>query len=82
MSTADTPPTPSKASEVENVVTQAVQVAGVLVPEAAPAIALFGLLEPEVQSAIAGMIHKMHERKMTAQDFLDQAAILVNGPAK
>jgi hypothetical protein len=70
----------STPNKVESVLTTAVQVAGVLVPEAGPALELFGLLEPPIQSAVAAMIQKLHKKQMTAQDYLDQAALIVNGP--
>lgn len=38
------------------------------------AIAVFQLLEPKVQSAIAGLIHAMHGKQIgSAQDYLDEA---------
>ena len=74
MSTPKVPATPSTASKVEEVVSTAVQVAGILVPEAAPAIALFGLLEPEVQLGISALINRFHTKQPTAQDFLALAA--------
>ena len=42
------------------------------------AVQLFEILEPQVQSAIAALIHKAHKKQLTAQDYLDQAAVLVN----
>jgi hypothetical protein len=81
MSSSQVPATPaptSKSSEVESVVTTAVQVAGILVPEAGPALELFGLLEPEIQKGFAALIHKAHGKQLTAQDYLDQAAALIS----
>lgn len=81
MSTPKVPATPapsSKATEVESVVSTAVQVAGILVPEAGPALELFGLLEPEVQKGFAALIHKARAKELTAQEYLDQAQTLIN----
>ena len=72
MSTPKTPATTGQ--KVESIVTTAVQVAGILIPEAGPAIALFGLLEPEVQLGISALINRFHTKQPTAQDFLALAA--------
>lgn len=38
------------------------------------AMAVFQILEPKVQSAIAGLIHAMHGKQIgSAQDYLDAA---------
>lgn len=77
MSTPKTPATPA-ASKVEGVISTAVEVAGILVPEAGPALQLFGLLEPVLQKGFAALITKAHAKKLTAQDYLDQAQALIN----
>ena len=77
MNTSNAPPAQSTESKVENVVTTVVEVAGVLVPEAGPAIQLFGLLEPEIQTGIAALINRFHKKQPTAQDFLALAATQV-----
>jgi hypothetical protein len=41
-------------------------------------IELFETLEPPIQKAIADLIGKIHRKQLTAQDFLNQATILVN----
>jgi hypothetical protein len=66
------------ASEVGSIIGAAGAVVGAIVPEAAPAIELFGLLEPEVQKILAGLITKIHRKQLTAQDYLDQAQTLIN----
>jgi len=49
--------------------------------EIAAAIEAFNLLEPEAQKGIATLIHLVHKKQLTAQDYLDQAtAILSNKP--
>jgi hypothetical protein len=80
MSTPKTPATPAETTgdKVTTVVTTVVQVAGILVPEAGPALQLFGLLEPEIQKGFSALIHKAHAKQLTAQDYLDQAQALVN----
>jgi hypothetical protein len=51
-------------------------------PEAIEAaIQAFQLLEPAVQSGIAALIHKAHKKQLSAQDYLDQAAAIVNKPS-
>ena len=74
MTTPNDTPAPPAQSTVEEVVSTAVQVAGVLVPEAAPALAIFGLLEPEIQVGVAALIKRFHAKQPTAQDFLALAA--------
>ena len=44
------------------------------------AIAVFQILEPMAQAAIAKLIHKIHGQTITAQDLLDQAAALLAKP--
>ena len=58
--------------------TTAVQVAGILIPEAGPALELFGLLEPEIQLGLSALIHKMHANQPSAKDFLAQAQAIVD----
>jgi len=73
--TTATPAAPSTtAGKVESVLTTAVQVAGILAPEAGPALEVFGLLEPEIQTGIAALINRFHNKQPTAQDFLALAA--------
>jgi hypothetical protein len=45
--------------------------------EIAAAVQVFQLLEPLAQNAIAALIHKAHNKTLTAQDYLDQAAALL-----
>lgn len=80
MATPKTPATPA-ANKIGDVVQTAVQVAGILVPEAGPALELFGLLEPVIQKGFAALIQKAHGKQLTAQDYLDQAAALINSRA-
>lgn len=42
------------------------------------AIQLFEMLEPQAQKGIAALITKIHHKQLTAQDYLDQAATLIN----
>lgn len=45
------------------------------------AIQAFQLLEPEMQKGVAALIHVMHKKPPTAQDFIDQATVLLaNNP--
>jgi hypothetical protein len=45
------------------------------------AIEAFNLLEPEVQKGIAALIHVLHKKPPTAQDFIDEAtALLASNP--
>lgn len=41
------------------------------------AILAYQLLEPEVQRGISALIHLAHHKKLTAQDYLDQAAAIL-----
>ena len=41
------------------------------------AIQTFQLLEPLAQKGIADLIHKLHKKQLTAQDYLDAAAKIV-----
>lgn len=66
------------ASKLNTGITAAEGVIGALIPEAQAAITLFSLLEPEAQRGIAALIAKVHHKTLTAQDYLDQAAALIN----
>ena len=45
------------------------------------ALEAFQLLEPEVQKGVAGLIHLLHKKPPTLQDYIDQAnALLANIP--
>lgn len=49
--------------------------------EIAALVELFQTLEPPIQEGIAALIRKAHTKQLTAQDYLNQAAVLVNKPA-
>ena len=38
---------------------------------------IFLVLEPEAQKGMAAIIGKLHKKKLTAADFLAQAAVLI-----
>ncbi len=44
------------------------------------ALAVFQILEPEAQKAIAGLVHLLHHKQLTATDYLAQAQALINAP--
>jgi hypothetical protein len=66
MSTTPKPPAGGVAGAVQTAIT----VAGLLVPEAGPALKIFGLLEPEIQKGIVALIHRGSKKQLTAQDYL------------
>jgi hypothetical protein len=58
------------AGGASGVVQTAITVAGLLIPEAGPALKIFGLIEPEVQKGIVALIHRASKKQMTAQDYV------------
>ena len=75
---ASNPPVPSTT---ETIIQATIKIAGQLVPEAAPALAIFGLLEPSIQKLVVALINSAHKKQPTAEDFLAAAQALIDKQA-